>query len=67
MKCNVGMKERMVRIIVAIIAIGLGYLVSPWFYIITLIGFGTALLGYCPVSHLLGINTCMQKNTGQKL
>ncbi len=58
MKCNVGKKEKLIRIIIAVIALVLGFYITPWFYIITLIGFVTAIIGFCPITKVLGINTC---------
>ena len=58
MKCNVGKKDKIIRIIVALIAAYFGYTISPWFYLITAIGLVTAAISFCPVSKILGINTC---------
>jgi hypothetical protein len=54
---NVGMAERVVRLIAGVVILGLfGVLPSPWRYLalIGLIPFGTALTGHCPVYHVLG-------------
>lgn len=61
MKCNVGTTEKVIRLVIGVIAIALGVYVNPLFYIITAIAFITALVGYCPVSHMLGVNTCKAK------
>ncbi len=66
MECNVGKTERVVRAAVGVAAAVLGVYVSAWFYIITAIGLATAAVGYCPASHLLGINTCKKKSQGIK-
>lgn len=58
MLCNVGKTEKMIRVFVALVSAGLGYTVSPWFYIVTAIMLVTSALGYCPISQLLGINAC---------
>jgi len=58
MYCNVGANEGIVRLAIGLIAIILGFYLSPWFYLVAVIAFLTAVLGYCPISHLLGINTC---------
>ncbi len=58
MLCNVGKTEKMIRVFVALVTAGLGYTVSPWFYIVTAIMLVTSALGYCPITHLLRINTC---------
>jgi len=57
MERNVGKNDKIIRIIVAIIAAYLGYKVNVWFYLITLVSLVTALRGYCLLYSLLGINT----------
>jgi hypothetical protein len=54
---NVGMIERVLRVIAGIAVLGLfGALPTPWRYLtlIGLIPLGTGLLGYCPVYRTLG-------------
>lgn len=60
---NVGMIDRMIRFIIAIIFIILGFLYSPWWFIIAAIALITALLGWCGLYSLLGINTCKVNKT----
>jgi len=55
---NVGMIDRMIRFIIAIIFIILGFLYSPWWFIVAAIALITALLGWCGLYAILGINTC---------
>jgi DUF2892 family protein len=53
---NLGMPERIVRIVVGLVALGLfGALAAPWKYVtlIGLIPLGTGLLGHCPVYRAL--------------
>ena len=54
---NVGMLERVVRVIAGLMILGLyGALDAPWKYL-TLIGLvplGTGLVGYCPLHKALG-------------
>ncbi len=60
MRRNVGTVDRVVRIILGILILGLyGAIDPPWRYL-TLIGLvplGTGLLGNCPLYSLLGIST----------
>jgi len=58
MNQNIGMTDRVIRIIVAIAAAVLGYYISPWFYLITVIALITSVTGFCGLYSLLGINTC---------
>lgn len=55
---NVGMIDRMIRFIIAIIFIILGFLYSPWWFIVAAVALITALLGWCGLYAVLGINTC---------
>ena len=54
---NVGTTERVLRLIVGVVILGLfGVLPSPWRYLalLGLIPFGTALTGHCPMYRVLG-------------
>ena len=55
--CNLSKGERLVRLVLGIVILGLfGALTSPWRYLtlIGLIPFGTALTGFCPLYAMLG-------------
>ena len=56
---NIGIVERIARLVLGIMVLGLyGALEPPWHYV-TLVGllpFGTALTGFCPVYARLGWN-----------
>ncbi len=60
MRRNIGSLDRVIRIILGILILGLyGALDAPWRYV-TLIGLvplGTGLLGTCPLYSVLGIST----------
>ena len=62
MKQNVGKTDKIVRVVVAVIAAYLGYSVNPLFYIITAIGLLTAAIGFCGLYPLLNINTATTKS-----
>ena len=54
---NVGMTERVLRVVTGVVILGLfGVLPTPWRYLalIGLIPLGTGLTGHCPVYHVLG-------------
>lgn len=59
MKMNVGMIDKVLRIVAGLILIGLSLSgtigVWGWIGIIPLV---TGLMGWCPLYHLLGINSC---------
>ena len=48
MTCNVGDTERMARILVGLLIIGLGFALSSWWGIIGVVPVFTGLLGWCP-------------------
>ncbi|HEY7682621.1 MAG TPA: DUF2892 domain-containing protein [Gemmatimonadales bacterium] len=54
---NIGTPERLIRLLVGVMLLGLyGALAAPWKYL-TLIGIAliaSALSGFCPLYHLLG-------------
>jgi hypothetical protein len=57
MTTNIGKAERMLRLIVGIMILGLyGALPEPWRYLalVGLLPFGTAITGHCPVRAALG-------------
>ena len=72
MKKNVGIIDRVVRIMVAILIIGLYFtqIISGTLAIVLLVLSGvlilTTLIGFCPLYYLFGINTCIRSNQGGK-
>lgn len=57
---NVGGIDRVLRIIVGLALIGLTLAgLIGWWGWIGVVPLGTALLGYCPLYPLLGLNTCL--------
>jgi len=66
MSANVGTPDRIVRIIVAVLAI-LGAIKTPGIlsvilWIVAAIMVLTAIVGFCPLYRLVGVNTCKTKN-----
>jgi hydrogenase/urease accessory protein HupE len=64
---NVGMIDRVVRIILGIVLIGvfvLNMVAAPWSYLVALIGLialVTGAIGTCPLYSLIGLNTLEKK------
>lgn len=61
---NVGGVDRIVRIVAGIGLLSLLVLLegnSRWLGLIGLVPLGTALIGWCPLYPLVGINTCAKK------
>jgi len=67
MMCNVGGIERPVRIVVGIVALGLGAfgglppIGAAIALVVGTIALVTGAIGYCPVWTALGLNTCPTK------
>ncbi|WP_201544537.1 DUF2892 domain-containing protein [Psychrobacter immobilis] len=58
MEINVGSTERLLRIIVGVVIIGLGLYFQSWWGVVGLIPFLTGLFRFCPLYKMLGMNTC---------
>lgn len=73
MKHNVGGADRAVRFIVGLVLLALGiFVLSPvvWRAIFIVAGgilFVTAVIRYCPINHLLGVNTCPITKVAEKV
>jgi hypothetical protein len=65
MTSNVGGFDRIARIVLGLVLIGLtlGGVIGAWGWI-GLVPLGTAALGYCPLYSVLGFSTCPMKKTG---
>lgn len=62
MKANVGGIDRILRVVVGLVLIGLAFTgtIGVWGYI-GVVPLLTAVLGFCPAYTLLGLNTCPLK------
>ena len=58
MEINVGSTERLLRIIVGVVVIGLGLYFQSWWGVVGLIPLLTGLFRFCPLYKMLGLNTC---------
>lgn len=58
MEINVGSTERLLRIIVGVVIIGLGFYFQSWWGVVGLIPLLTGLFRFCPLYKMLGMNTC---------
>ncbi len=67
MKSNVGSTDKIIRIIIAIVALYTAYtgmVASPWNYVLYAVAgimVFTAVMGCCPLFSIFGINTCKIK------
>ena len=58
MEINVGSTERLLRIIIGVVIIGLGLYFQSWWGVVGLIPLLTGLFHFCPLYKMLGMNTC---------
>jgi len=58
---NEGKTDRIIRAILGVAAIILGYMYSAWFYVAALVLLFTAATGYCFIYELIGISTAGKK------
>ena len=64
MKMNEGSADRIIRIIMGIIILSLWFVLqgnAKYLALIGLVPLLTALLGWCPLYTIFGINTCKRK------
>ena len=68
MKKNVGSIDKIIRLIIAVVAIYAAYtgmVASPWNYVlyaVAVIMVGTSFMGSCPLFSIFGINSCKVKS-----
>ena len=63
MKLNEGGIDRVVRIVVGVVLLGLMAMGTiGWWGWLGVVPLATGLIGWCPVYRLLGMNTCPMKN-----
>lgn len=63
MKKNIGKTDKVIRIIIGLIAMFLGITESAWFFVLAGMAFITAYTGKCGLYKIFGINTCPIENT----
>jgi len=61
MKCNIGKTDRIVRAVIGLIVIAVGYYLSSWWGVIGLLPIFTSATGWCGLYTVLGISTCKIK------
>ncbi|MBI4401158.1 MAG: DUF2892 domain-containing protein [Nitrospirae bacterium] len=71
MTCNLGNVERVIRTVLGVILIGVGYFAGlPTVgaivaYLVGAVAILTAAVGFCPAWKLFGINTCPTKTAAK--
>jgi hypothetical protein len=61
MKANVGKTDKIVRIVLGVLIAALGIYYQSWLGLLAIVPIGTALMNWCALYALLGINTCPTK------
>jgi len=62
MKTNVGKADRIIRVIIGLAILGLGYNYGSWWGLLGIIPILTAVTGICGLYIPFGISTCRVKN-----
>jgi len=57
MKANVGSADRIIRFILGVIILALGFYFKSWWGIIGIVPIITGFLNFCPVYSLIGVST----------
>jgi uncharacterized membrane protein YccF (DUF307 family) len=61
MKTNLGTIDRVVRLVIGLFVLALGYYFQSWWGLIGLVPLLTAIFRFCPVYVPFGLNTCEAK------
>lgn len=61
MKCNIGKTDKIIRLILGVVIIAVGYYFKCWLGVIGIVLIATALLNWCPLYIPFGINTCKKE------
>lgn len=62
MKQNVGSIDRIIRVVLGLVIIALGFYFNSWLGAIGIIPLFTAAVGWCPLYMPFGLSTCPAKN-----
>ena len=55
---NVGIVDRVVRIVIGAALLGTGMYLKAWWGVIGVVPLFTAFIGFCPLYRLVGLSTC---------
>ena len=64
MKVNMGNADRIIRIVLGLIIIGLGFMYESYWGLLGLIPLFTAFVRFCPAYLPFGISTCERRSQG---
>jgi hypothetical protein len=63
MKCNIGKTERLIRVAGGLLLMGAGIFIGGLWALLGAVVMATALVGWCPVSAVLGLSSCRDNET----
>lgn len=58
MKTNIGSTDKILRLVLGVVIGMLGYYYQTWFGLVAIVPIATALVNFCPLYAILGVNTC---------
>lgn len=58
MTCNIGRVEQVIRVLIGIAILAVGWYYQSWWGLIGLIPLITGIVRFCPLWRVLGISTC---------
>lgn len=58
MKTNIGSTDKIIRLVLGVLIGGLGYYYHAWWGLLAIIPIATALINFCPLYAIVGMNTC---------
>lgn len=62
MKCNIGKTDRLIRVLLGLVAIAAGVYLKSWWGAIGLVLILTAAIGWCGFYGIFGMSTCKTKD-----
>lgn len=57
MESNIGSTDRILRVVLGLVIIGLGIAYGSWWGLIGVVALATAAISWCPAYRLLGLST----------
>lgn len=61
MKCNVGMADRIIRIVIGLVIVALGVYFNNWWGVVGIVPLATGIFKWCPVYVPFKISTICKK------
>jgi len=58
MQCNVGKTDRLIRLVLGLVLLGIGIMSGSYWGAIGLVPIVTVLLNWCPAYSIFGISSC---------